>query len=156
MWDHFVLHCLPHQHLCGTTLYCTVYFISTYLEPLCFALFTSSIPNTPYLGVTLSTDLKFNIHLNKKIRQIIPVPSFCPSQPKILSVDIATSILVSLIRSKLEYSSSVWDPHLRTYMHQQEMVQRRAARFNISLTINSSESQMLKDSTYHPWKTEET
>ena len=25
------------------------------------------IPNTPYLGVTLSTDLKFNIHLNKKI-----------------------------------------------------------------------------------------
>ena len=26
-----------------------------------------SIPNTPYLGVTLSTDLKFNIHLNKKV-----------------------------------------------------------------------------------------
>ena len=24
-----------------------------------------SVPNTPYLGVTLSTDLKFNIHLNK-------------------------------------------------------------------------------------------
>ena len=23
-----------------------------------------SIPNTPYLGVTLSIDLKFNIHLN--------------------------------------------------------------------------------------------
>ena len=23
-----------------------------------------SIPNTPYLGVTLSTDLKFNIHIN--------------------------------------------------------------------------------------------
>ena len=27
MWDHFVLHCLPHQYLCGTTLYC----ISTYV-----------------------------------------------------------------------------------------------------------------------------
>ena len=26
-----------------------------------------SVPNTPYLGVTLSTDLKFNIHLNKNI-----------------------------------------------------------------------------------------
>ena len=26
-----------------------------------------SIPNTPYLGVTLSTDLKFNIHLNKML-----------------------------------------------------------------------------------------
>ena len=26
-----------------------------------------SIPNTPYLGVTISTDLKFNIHLNKNV-----------------------------------------------------------------------------------------
>ena len=42
MWDHFVLHCdcLPHQYLCGTTLYC----ISTYVGPLCIALFTSSVP----------------------------------------------------------------------------------------------------------------
>ena len=38
MCDHFVLHCdcLPHQYLCGTTLYC----ISTYVGPLCIVLFT--------------------------------------------------------------------------------------------------------------------
>ena len=42
MCDHFVLHCdcLPHQYLCGTTLYC----ISTYGGPLCIALFTSPVP----------------------------------------------------------------------------------------------------------------
>ena len=42
MCDHFVLHCdcLPHQYLCGTTLYC----ISTYVGPLCVVLFTSSVP----------------------------------------------------------------------------------------------------------------
>ena len=42
MCDHFVLHCdcLPHQYLCGTTLYC----ISTYVGPLCIVLFTSSVP----------------------------------------------------------------------------------------------------------------
>ena len=48
MRDHFVLHCdcLPHQYLCGTTLYCTVciYLISTYVGPLCIVLFTSSVP----------------------------------------------------------------------------------------------------------------
>ena len=33
MCDHFVLH----QYLCGTTLYCTVYLISTYVGPLCIA-----------------------------------------------------------------------------------------------------------------------
>ena len=41
MWDHFVLHCdcLPHQYLCGTTLYCTVtvYLINTYVGLLCIA-----------------------------------------------------------------------------------------------------------------------
>ena len=39
MWDHFVLHCdcLPHQYLCGTTLYCTVYLTSTHVGPLCIA-----------------------------------------------------------------------------------------------------------------------
>ena len=40
MWDHFVLHRLPHQYLCGTILYC----ISTYVGPLCIALFTSPVP----------------------------------------------------------------------------------------------------------------
>ena len=89
-----------------------------------------SVPNTPYLGVTLSTDLKCNIHLNKKCCQIIPMSSFCPSQSEILSGETATSIsYISLIRSKLEYSSSVWDPHLRKDIHHLEMVQRRAARF---------------------------
>ena len=46
MWDHFVLHCdcLPHQYLFVTTLYCTVYLISTYVGPLCIALFTSPVP----------------------------------------------------------------------------------------------------------------
>ena len=36
MWDHFVLHCdcLPHQYLCGTTLYSTVYLTSTYVGPI--------------------------------------------------------------------------------------------------------------------------
>ena len=37
------------------------------------------VQNNPYLGVTLSTDLKFN-----KCCQIIPMTSFCPSQAKIL------------------------------------------------------------------------
>ena len=53
-----------------------------------------SVPNTPYLGITLSTNLKCNIHFYKyKCCQIIPMPSLCPSQPKISSGETATSIL---------------------------------------------------------------
>ena len=38
--------------------------------PYCYQLngeILQSVPNTPYLGVTLSTDLTFNIHLNKNV-----------------------------------------------------------------------------------------
>ena len=64
--------------------------------PYCYQLngeILQSVPNTPYLGVTLSTDLTFNIHLNKKNCQIIPMSSFCPSQSEILSGETAMSIL---------------------------------------------------------------
>jgi len=35
----------------------------------------------------------------------------------------------SLVRSKLEYGCTVWDPHLKKDIDKIEMVQRRAARF---------------------------
>ena len=64
---------------------------------------------------------------------------YCPEKLRRLSY-------ISLIRSKLEYSSSVWDPHLRKDIHQLEMVQRRAARFiKHDYSYDSSVSQMLKD-----------
>jgi hypothetical protein len=35
----------------------------------------------------------------------------------------------ALVRPKLEYSCSVWDPHTNEYKKKTEMVQRRAARY---------------------------
>ena len=50
-----------------------------------------SIPNTPHLSVTLSTDLKFNIHLNKNVAKSYQRLAFVRrSQPKILCGETAT------------------------------------------------------------------
>ena len=50
-----------------------------------------SIPNTPHLSVTLSTDLKFNINLNKNVAKSYQRLAFVRrSQPKILSGETAT------------------------------------------------------------------
>ena len=105
-----------------------------------------SVPNTPYLGVTLSTDLKFNIHLNKNIAKSYQCLAFVRRNLKYCPEKLRRLSYISLIRSKLEYSSSVWDPHLRKDIHQLEMVQRRAARFiKHDYSYDSSVSQMLKD-----------
>ena len=116
-----------------------------------------SVPNTPYLGVTLSTDLKFNIHLNKNVAKSYQCLAFVRRNLKCCPEKLRRLSYISLIRSKLEYSSSVWDPHLRKDIHQLEMVQRRAARFiKHDYSYDSSVSQnCLKILTYHPWKTEE-
>ena len=77
---------------------------------------------------------------------------YCPEKLRRLSY-------ISLIRSKLEYYSSVWDPHLLKDIHQLEMVQRRAARFiKRDYRYDSSVGpyhKRLKTSTYRPCKTEE-
>ncbi len=114
--------------------------------------------STPYLGVTLSKYLKFNIHLNKNIAKSYECLAFVRRNLKYCPEKLRRLSYISLIRSKLEYSSSVWDPHLRKDIHQLEMVQRRAARFiKHDYSYDSSVSQMLalKTLTYHPWKTEE-
>ena len=77
-----------------------------------------SVPNTPYLGVTLSTDLKFNIHLNKNIAKSYQCLAFVRRNLKYCLEKLRRLSYISLIRSKLEYSSSVWDPHLRKDIHQ--------------------------------------
>ena len=105
-----------------------------------------SVPNTPYLGVTLSTDLKFNIHLNKNIAKSYQCLAFVCRNLKYCPEKLRRLSYISLMRSKLEYSSSVWDPHLRKDIHQLGMVQRRAAHFiKHDHSYDSSVSQMLKD-----------
>ena len=50
---------------------------------------------------------------------IIPMPSFCPSQ-RVLNYcpeKLRRLSHIFLIRSNLEYSSKVWDPHLRNDIH---------------------------------------
>ena len=114
-----------------------------------------SVPNTPYLGVTLSTDLKFNIHLNKNVAKSYQCLAFVRRNLKYCPEKLRRLSYISLIRSKLEYSSSVWDPHLRKDIHHLEMVQRRAARFiKRDYSYESSVTQCLKILTYHLWKTE--
>ena len=51
----------------------------------------------------------------------------------------------ALVRPKLEYSCSVWDPHTNEYKKKIEMMQRRAARYIMYNYHNTSSVNTMMD-----------
>jgi len=83
----------------------------------------------PYLGVELADSLSFSAHIanitktaSQKLGFLRRNLRHCPHALRSLSY-------FALVRSGLEYCSSVWDPHLARDIQQLERVQRNAARF---------------------------
>ena len=100
----------------------------------------------PYLGVLLSDDGKWGPHINAICNKANSTLGFlrrnlynCPQQLK----DTAYK---ALVRSKLEYASSVWSPHLAKDIKLLERIQHRAARFVCrNYDWNNSVTDMLKN-----------
>ena len=89
-----------------------------------------SLAETPtYLGVELSADMKLNTHVKNTVakgNQMLGVLrrnlNNCPGNPK----DLAYK---SILRPKLEYACSVWDPYTAENINKLERVQRCSVGF---------------------------
>ena len=88
-----------------------------------------NVENIKYLGVTITTDLKWNTHVsnictkaNRNLGFLRRNLSACPQ-------DVKESAYKGLVRPVLEYGSSVWDPSSILLQEELEKVQKRAARF---------------------------
>jgi len=89
----------------------------------------TAVDSNPYLGVTISSDLRWNIHINNVCARATRTLNCirrniykCPPDSKSLAFN-------SLVKPHLEYASGAWDPHTAKNVNSLEMVQRRAARF---------------------------
>lgn len=102
--------------------------------------FSYSLPSNPlvqvneykYLGVTITNNLSWNSHIAN-----ICASSFrklCILRHKLKQAPPETKLhaYTSLIRPKLEYACTVWDPHTNHNTNALEMVQRKAVRFIFS------------------------
>ena len=88
-----------------------------------------SVPNNPYLGVLLSSDLQWSDHINKITKKANSTLGFlrrnlrrCPPQCRL-------NAYLSLVRSTLEYGAIVWNPYKKQDIDAIERIQRAAARF---------------------------
>ena len=106
---------------------------------------------TKYLGVDIQSDLSWKSHVNRTANKGNSMLGFLKRNLKSTSQETKTRAYNSLVRSGLEYCSTVWNPHHNNQVQPIEMVQRRAARFATERFHNtSSVSDML---THLGWET---
>ena len=87
------------------------------------------VQNNPYLGITLSEDLKWKTHINNICKRANSTLGFLRRNLRHCPQPCRKNAYIALGRSKLEYGSVVWDPYLKGDIDRLERIQRSAARF---------------------------
>ena len=89
----------------------------------------SEVDTAKYLGINLSSELSWSPHVSSVVSKANSTLGFlrrnlrkCPSKLK-------ETAYLSLVRSTLEYATTIWDPYYVGDIDSLEQVQRRAARF---------------------------
>ena len=82
-----------------------------------------------YLGVTLSNDLEWSKHIGNMTNKANSKLLFLGRNRKGCQEKLRQTAYFSLIRSFMEYGTTVWDPYQKYNSDKVERVQRRAARF---------------------------
>lgn len=118
---------------------CSVVTFSRKLHPLCFnyEIDGTTIPRTDNikdLGVILDTRLTFKQHISfvvaKASRQLGLIMRMTRD---FRSIQCLKSLYCSLVRSSLEYCSTVWNPHYHNAAFRIESIQRRFVRYSLRL-----------------------
>ncbi|MCG8035226.1 MAG: reverse transcriptase family protein, partial [Candidatus Thiodiazotropha taylori] len=98
----------------------------------------STDSSTKYLGVDIQTDLGWRSHIDRVTKKANSMLGFIKRNLHSTSQETKTNAYISLVRSNLDYCSTVWNPHHKSLTSKLEMVQRRAARFVTSRYRNTS------------------
>jgi hypothetical protein len=89
----------------------------------------STMTDYPYLGVTISSDGYWKKHIDSICGKANKTLGFVKRNLKSAPPKLKETAYKSMVRPKLEYATTVWDPHHKYLAHNLEMVQRRSARW---------------------------
>ena len=70
------------------------------------------VESNPYLGLLISNDLKWSTHIDAISKKASSTLGFCQRNLKKCPQECKKTAYIALVRSTLEYGSSVWDPYL--------------------------------------------
>lgn len=111
----------------------------------------ATVDSAKYLGVTITSDLRWNRHIDNITSKANRTLSFLKRNLRVKSTTVKTSAYYSLVRPTLEYACVAWDPYTKENINKLEMVQRRAARFVLGrFNYTSSVIEMLPEVNWVP------
>jgi hypothetical protein len=87
------------------------------------------VSHCKYLGITMSSNLSWRLHVNEIVRRANVALYFIKRNFRASPIKVKELLYLALVRPLLEYSSATWDPQHITQISHIEAVQRRAARF---------------------------
>lgn len=96
------------------------YLMNTLLEP---------VSSYRYLGVHISSTLTWSFHIESIINNANRMLGYIRRNFSSAPIYLKTLLYKTLVRSKLEYASSIWDPGSDTLINSLERIQNNAARF---------------------------
>ena len=92
------------------------------------------VKTNPYLGVTLSDDLKWTTHIGKITSKASSVLGFLRRNLRFCPPQVRKTAYLALIRSTLEYASNFWDPSQQGQIDKLERLQRKSAASSLVTT----------------------
>ena len=88
-----------------------------------------NVDNIKYLGVTITNDLKWNMHISNICTKPNRTLGFLRRTLFSCLQNVKEAAYKGMVCPILEYGSSVWDPHTDKLQEELEKVHNRAARF---------------------------
>jgi hypothetical protein len=88
-----------------------------------------SVTTAKYLGITISKDMNWDTHINNITSKANKIIGFLRRNLQIQNTEAKTLAYKSMVRSNLEYCTSVWSPDTEKLKSKLGQVQHRAARY---------------------------
>jgi hypothetical protein len=82
------------------------------------------VQDNPYLGLQISNDLKWNIHINNVCKKANATLGFLRRNLRNVPESCRKTAYVTLVRSIMEYGATIWNPYLKRDIIQNRFVKK--------------------------------